>query len=49
MANKEAISHLEFQISNNQGKLIPYSTGIPRIPFPNGNKRLSTFWIHRKS
>ena len=33
IANKDANSHIKFQIWNNQGKLILYSGNIPHIPF----------------
>ncbi|WP_259411853.1 ATP-binding protein [Coxiella burnetii] len=48
-ADKEASNHSEFQIWNNQGKLLLHSAGTPTIPFSNGNEGLSTLWLHGES
>lgn len=48
-ANEEAQDSLEFQIWNNNGKLILHSNGTPRIPLSNGKNGLSTLWLHSQS
>jgi len=48
-AQKEAENTQEFQIWDNQGKLILHSSNTPHIPLSNGKNGLSSLWLAGQS
>ncbi|PHQ79526.1 MAG: two-component sensor histidine kinase [Coxiella sp. (in: Bacteria)] len=48
-AENEARHNLEFQVWDNNGKLLLHSPNSPRIPLSNGNDGLTTLWLDGKA